>query len=527
MSKFERKISRVPQKKIDDVCELFVKYRGRELEKLAVEMRERGWEKFSQSVLHNKIHTRQPGWIQRLRLVELLSDEDREALNQRRTRRGFKTWLHWASPQLTWSLKFQTEICTQLDRVKRGDIKRLMLFLPPRHGKSEMVTVRYAVWRLLVEPETNIVIGSYNQRLANRFSLRAKRIAGGAGLKFGEARERLQRADEWETEAGGGVKAVGVGAGITGFGADLVIIDDPVKSREEAESANNRERIWDWYNDDICTRLEPEGAVILIQTRWHVDDLAGRLLQRAKNGGEQWDVISLPALAEDDDPIGRTEGDALWPKRFSATQLQQKRVQMGSYSFDALYQQRPIPRDGAHFKRSWFAGKVIDEAPRGLRWFRGYDLAVSTRTSADHTASFRIALDVKGNLYIADGFRKRIEFPEQRRYIIERIREERNTTHGIEAALHGKAFVQELMRDEGLVNRNFKAIRVDTDKFTRALSWQSRAEAGKVYLVRGPWNDAFLDELCSFPDGRHDDQVDAVSLAVQMAAQRPKGTYGF
>ncbi|MGB5015530.1 MAG: phage terminase large subunit, partial [Pyrinomonadaceae bacterium] len=414
-----------------------------------------------------------------------------------------------------------------LHRISRGKCKRLMIFLPPRHGKSEMVTVRYAVWRLLFEPATNIVIGSYNQRLANRFSLRAKRIAAGAGLRTGEARERLQRADEWENESGGGVKAVGVGAGITGFGADLVIIDDPVKSREEAESANNRERIWDWYNDDICTRLEPEGAVIVIQTRWHVDDLAGRLLQRMKNGGEQWEVISLPALAEDHDPIGRPEGDALWPKRFTAKQLREKQVQMGSYSFEALYQQRPVPRDGAHFKRSWFAGKVIDDAPRGLRWFRGYDLAVSTRTSADYTASFRVAMDTKGNIYIADGFRKRIEFPEQRRYIIERIREERNTTHGIESALHGKAFVQDLMRDERLVNRNFKAITVDNDKFTRALSWQSRAEAGKVLLVRGPWNEGFLDELCSFPDGKHDDQVDAVSLAVQMMAQRPKGTFGF
>ncbi len=439
----------------------------------------------------------------------------------------FDALLKKLSPQMTWTEQFQLAIREQLERLSNKEIDRLMIFLPPRHGKSELVTVRYAAWRLLADPKMNIVIGSYNQRLANRFSIKARRVAHEGGLDCGDPRQRLRKADEWETVLGGGVKAVGVGAGITGFGADLVIIDDPVKSRAEVESETYRERLWDWYNDDICTRLEPNGAVILIQTRWHVDDLAGRLLQRMKNGGEEWEVINLPALAEADDPIGRAEGVALWPKRFSAEQLRGKQVQMGSYSFDALYQQRPMPRDGAHFKRSWFDGKIVDAPPHGLRWYRGYDLAVSTRTSADYTASFRIAIDVKGNIYIADGFRKRIEFPEQRRYIVERIREEGNTTHGIEAALHGKAFVQELMRDERLVNRNFKAIHVDTDKFTRALSWQSRAEAGKVYLVRASWNEEFLDELCSFPDGKHDDQVDAVSLAVQMMSLRPTGTYGF
>lgn len=180
-----------------------------------------------------------------------------------------------------------------MGRVTSGEVKRLMLFVPPRHGKSELVTVRYALWRLLREPRMNVIIASYNQKLANRFSRKMKNLA--AGLELSRS---AYGAAEWETAAGGGVKAVGVGAGITGFGGDLVVIDDPVKSRREANSPVFRERVWDWYRDDIHTRLEPGAAVILIQTRWHDDDLAGRLLKDAEDGGEKWEVVRLPALAE-------------------------------------------------------------------------------------------------------------------------------------------------------------------------------------------------------------------------------------
>ena len=169
------------------------------------------------------------------------------------------------------------------------------------------------------------------------------------------------------------------------------------------------------------------------------------------------------------------------------------------------------------FKLSWFiSDRLLAKAPDGLRWVRGYDLAVSTKTSADYTASFRCAFDLQGNLYIAEGFRKRIEYPEQRRYVVERMLSERNTTHGIEKALHGQAFVQELRRMPELRRVPLRANRLDTDKYTRALAWANLAEEGKVYLVRGPWITDFLDELCRFTGkgDTHDDQVDAVSLAV-------------
>ena len=195
------------------------------------------------------------------------------------------------------------------------------------------------------------------------------------------------------------------------------------------------------------------------------------------------------------------------------------RRRQGELSFAALYQQSPVPAEGGVFKREWFAN-VVDHAPAGLDWKRGYDLAVSTKQTADYTASFRVAYDKDNNLYIDGGFRRRIGFPEQKRYIAERLTLERDTEHGIELALHGHAVMQELRRDIKVQGRRFKGVQVKGDKQTRALKWQSLAADGRLRLVRGPWVKAFVEEACSFPHGSHDDQIDAVSLAVSMHDNR-------
>ncbi len=432
----------------------------------------------------------------------------------------FPVWLAEVSPTWQWNWQHQLFLYEKLSLVTSGDCNRLMIFMPPRHGKSETVTVHYSAYRLVKNPLMNVIIGCYNQKLANRFSRKIRRIAVN---RLDLSKER-KAAEEWETAAGGGVRAVGVGAGVTGFGAGLILIDDPVKSRAEAESANQRDRVWDWFNDDIYTRLEPGGTIVLIQTRWHEDDLAGRLIREMKEGGEKWKIISLPALAEpasageaelEAEGYPREEGEPLCPERFDRAALLKIQKKLGSYSFAALYQQRPVPLDGGLFKRAWFR-RLIDKAPDGLQWARGYDLAVSIKTSADYTASFRCAFDKEGNLIIADGYRGRIEFPEQRKFLIEKMLAEKNTRHGIEKALHGQAFVQELRRVAEIRHVPLKDVKVDGDKFTRALAWANLAEEGRVILVRGAWNDEFLDEVCQFPGGQHDDQVDAVSLAVRM-----------
>lgn len=431
----------------------------------------------------------------------------------------FNEWIDRDNGRLDWRTKHHIYLYQMLEKVTFGETKRLMIFMPPRHSKSETVTIRYVAWRLLRDPRSNIVIGSYNQKLANRFSKRVRSIID----ECGELSETSRAADEWQTRHGGGLKAVGAGAGITGFGADLIVIDDPVKNRAEAESLRRRDNTWDWFSDDIYTRLEPDAPVILIQTRWHEDDLAGRLIEQMANGGEQWQVVKLPAIAGEDDPLGRAFGEPLWPDRFDTEHLERIRAQQGSYSFSALYQQEPMPADDGLFQRKWFS-QIVKQAPLGLRWVRGYDLAVSTKETADRTASFRCALDADGNLYIADGYCGRIDYPAQRRYVLDRLTRERETLHCVESALHGKALVQDIRSTAKKSGGRLIDVRPSKDKVTRALRWSPIAESGKLRLVAGPWINAFIDEACSFPAGTHDDQIDAVSIAVD-ALMKKRGKF--
>ncbi|MBX7061105.1 MAG: phage terminase large subunit [Pyrinomonadaceae bacterium] len=444
-------------------------------------------------------------------------DQVKKPVARKRVNKEFAVWLKGSGPtKWKWDLPHQRYICEKLDKVTSGETKRMMVFMPPRHGKSELVTIRYAAWRIARDPKLNIILASYNQKLANRFSRRVRRLVE----QYVPMADDRKAADEWETMAGGGMRAVGVGGGITGFGAGLVIIDDPVKNRAEAESRVRRDNASLWFNDDIYTRLEPEAPIILIQTRWHEDDLAGRLI-REMDEGETWDVINLPALAEADDPLGRPPGEPLWPERFSAARLAATHRRQGSYSFEALYQQRPIPRSGGLFKREWFT-RIVERAPAGLTWARGYDLAISQDTRADYTASFRCAFGPGGILYIADGFRQRLTYTQQRKFIAERIASEPKTLHGVESALHGQALVQDLIASGACRGKPLRSVRVTEDKWTRAHTWAPIAEVGSVVLVEGSWIKEFVDEACAFPASPHDDQVDAVSLAVSMLAARDR-----
>lgn len=424
-------------------------------------------------------------------------------------------WLQSVTPRWTWTWPYQRAMQAALERVTAGELKRVMFFLPPRHTKSETVTVRYPVYRLERDPTCKIIVGAYNQFLANKFSRKARRLAEG---RLAIAGDRAA-VEEWETPAGGGLRAVGVGGGVTGQGGDLILIDDPVKNREEAESATYRDRVWDWYTDDLYTRLEPNGAIILIMTRWHVDDLAGRLLAAQDAGGEAWHVVSFPALAEPDDPLGRAVGEALCPARYDEEALARIRAALGELAFASLYQQRPVPAEGALFKRAQFTVEPPLAVPPGLQWARLWDLAASTRASADYTASAAVALDPKGDLWVRDMLWGRWEWPDVEAAIIAAMLAEPNTRHGVEKALHGLAAVQDLRRKPQIAHIALRAVDVDKDKYSRALAWSTRT----VHLVAGAWVEGFLAEVLAFPFAPHDDRVDTVSGGVQMLAQAAPG----
>jgi predicted phage terminase large subunit-like protein len=285
---------------------------------------------------------------------------------------------------------------------------------------------------------------------------------------------------------------------------NCLIIDDPLKSREEADSKLIRDKLWDWYASTAYTRLMPGGAVVLVQTRWHEDDLAGRLL----NGHEKWDTITLPALAEPMDALGRNVGEALWPEQYDVQALQTIRQTIGEREFVALYQQRPSALEGAMFKREWLHRA---KAPRaGMRIAMGVDLALSTKTSADYTAIVVIGRDEFGKLYILDAVRERVDFPGALRLIRDVADKWKPRAIAIEQVAFQAVVVQELLRQTTLP---IKGVTPDKDKVTRAQPLALRYEQGLVFHEDLPsW---FEDELLSFPQGAHDDGVDAAAYAYQ------------
>jgi predicted phage terminase large subunit-like protein len=456
-----------------------------------------------------------------MRMVRRWPQADQEALltiQSERARSSFGDWLREVSPDMTWDAPHLAHIRVMLARVTRGEIDRLMLFVPPRHGKSEMATVRYPVWRMERDPTLTVIVGAYNKALADNFSRKSRRIAR---ERFAIDDER-KAADEWQTPQGGVFRAAGVGTGVTGKGAKLVVIDDPVKSREEANSPAYRERVWNWYRDDLYTRLEPGGAIILIMTRWHEDDLAGRIL--ASEDAASWTVVTLPAEAEVDDPLGREPGAALWPGRFDVDDLARIRRVLGTASYTALYQQRPMPAEGGMFRRDWF--EVVQAAPATARRVRYWDKA-GTEGDGDYTAGVLMAVDGDGVYYVCDVARGQWSAL-QRERVIRQTAERDGAAVPVwveqEPGSGGKESAQATIR--ALAGFTVRAERVTGDKATRAMPLAAQCEARNVKLVRGAWNGAFLDELTVFPQGKHDDQVDALSGAFAKLA-RPQPRAGF
>lgn len=426
----------------------------------------------------------------------------------------FAGWLPAISPSMRWDWEHIVHIRKHLERVAAGDIDRLILTVPPRHGKSELTTVRFPTWLLEEDPTRTVIIGAYSQTLANKFSRKARSIA----RRRIELNAERTAVDDWETAVGGGLRAAGVGAGVTGMGGQYIIIDDPVKNREEANSQTYRDKVWDWYRDDLYTRLEPSGAIVLIMTRWHEDDLAGRLL--ADTEGDTWTVVNLPALAEEDDPLGRSVGDALCPDRYDVPALQRIQGVLGR-SFSALFQQRPTAAEGEFFQRSWF--EIVGAVPAGSTFCRFWDKA-GTANDGDYTAGVLMAKAPDGLFYVVDVVKGQWSSGARERMMRQTAELDRDAYGHVSIGIEqepgsgGKdsaaASVRNLAGFSAFVERS------TGDKATRAEPFQAQAEVGNVRLVRGAWIPAYLDELTSFPQGSNDDQVDGSSGAFNRLTKR-------
>lgn len=403
-------------------------------------------------------------------------------------------------------------IAEKLQAVEQGQIKRLMVFAPPRHGKSEIVSRRFPAWYLGRNPGRQFIGASYGADLASDFGRDVRNIVGSSefsalfhGVSLAEDSAARNR---WHTNAGGSYLGAGVGSAITGRGAHLLCIDDPTKDREAAESATIREATWNWYTAVAYTRLMPGGAIVLTTTRWHSDDLAGRLLEQMAAGGDQWDVLSLPAIDE--------AGEALWPEAYDAAALRQIRAAIGERDFAALYQQTPTVAEGAIFAVEQIAIRDIPPAGRG-QWVRAWDLAATAATGGrnpDWTCGVLLHIAPDNRLTVCDVVRFRAAPEGVEKGIVETANKDgRRVTVSIpqDPGAAGKSQSEYLARQ--LLGFTVRTSRETGSKATRAMPVASQANSGNLSICRGPWNRAFLEELRGFPNSPHDDQVDALSRA--------------
>lgn len=401
-------------------------------------------------------------------------------------------------------------IADALHQVELGNIKRLMIFTPPRHGKSELVSRRWPARYLGMFPNRQFIGASYGQELAGDFGRDVRNII--ASQEYRRLYPNVSLATDssakgkWHTNKGGVYISAGVGVGITGRGADVLSIDDPIKDRAEAESPTIRESIWNWYTSTAYTRLMPGGAVVLTQTRWHEDDLAGRLLTKMAEGGQQWHIINLPAINED--------GTALWPERYSLEDFAAIRSN-GERDWQALYMQDPRPLEGGLFKTAQLS--ILDAAPAGSNVVRAWDLAATAQAGTndpDWTVGVKMLRTSEGRFVILDMVRMR-GGPEQVQAAV------MNT-----AAQDGRACPVYLAQDPGQAGKSqildftrrlagwrVLSERVTGDKSTRAAPLAAQVNVGNVSLVKAPWNMTMIEELRGFPSAKHDDIVDAAADA--------------
>ncbi|MBK8006769.1 MAG: phage terminase large subunit [Gemmatimonadetes bacterium] len=445
------------------------------------------------------------------------------ALLALRRRRGlvavpatYAEWLATARAEYDWSARHFQRMQEALDQVTAGTLRRVMFQIPIRHGKTEHNTLGYGAYRLLRDPRTRLLLGTYNQKQANKFSRGIKRLAEANGLALSKGRDA---AEEWETPQGGGVRAVGAGAGVASVNADLILIDDPIGSRDDAESQAKRDQVWDWVTNDLLARCEPHTAVLFTMSRWHQDDPAGRL--RDGQAGT-WHVLDLPARAEPGDTLGRAEHEPLWPALRGEAWLDEKRVELTEYGFASLLQGRPRPREGGMFKWSWWG--LLDAVPAVGRMVRYWDLAGTEPRGGSHDPDFSagalLCRMTDGRTAIVDVARMRKSIAARDADLLAIARADLAAYPGrvrwwieTEAGIAGAERTQQLVRQLQNVGMPVTTEHPTGKKIHRAEPLASKAEAGNIVLCPGEWRDAFRAEAADFPNGKHDDQVDAAAGA--------------
>lgn len=444
------------------------------------------------------------------------------------SKRSYRDYIKYVHHGMYEHFRHTDLICESLQPIAEGQSKKIMIFLPPRHGKSMTVTESFPSYFIGRNPNKRVITTAYGDSLARKFGRMNKQKVQEFGYPLFEVELSYDNAsnNNWSLEGyRGGMISTGIGGAITGEGADLLIIDDPFKNREEANSKTIRDKVWDEWQNTLLTRLHKGASVILIMTRWHQDDIAGRLLDQE---AEDWEIINLPALAEGEhDLLNRKRDEPLCPELgFDEEWAVQKQKEVGSLVWAALYQQRPSPAGGGIFKRSHFRYFIekdgffilLDEEGNrqqwrmdSCRWFQTIDTAMKKTQGSDFTAIGTFILTPDKNLLIYDIYRDRLEVPDQWPLIKQyRQKWSRIAYQAVEDKASGIGLIQQARRE----GRPLKVLKADVDKVTRAFHISVMYENGMVYHKQNAsWLGQMEEELLQFPNGANDDVVDICSYA--------------
>ena len=446
--------------------------------------------------------------------------------------------------QVGW---FNTTIANALMQfyydVMDGKQPRLMIFAPPRSGKSELFSRAFPAWAFGKNPNLQMIASSYSSDLSTRMNRDVQRIMMSdtyadifPETKLNSKRvvtatqNALRNSEIFEIVGhAGAYRSAGVGGGITGMGADISIIDDPIKDAAEANSATFRDRVWDWYVTTLYTRLSPKSGVLLGMTRWHEDDLAGRLIKEIENGGDKWQILSFPAIAERDEEH-RKEGEVLHPERYDIERYLKIKNTIGSYAWTALYQQRPTTKGGEIIKGAWF--KRFDVLPRLTRVGVFMDTAQKTGEQNDYSVLLLAGLGIDGAVYLIDLKRGKWDAVElentTKDFYVKHKPAYAGVVFYIEDKSSGTGLIQKIKREN---NIPVKAVTPQKDKYTRVLDVVGYIESGYVNLPSsGAWVNDFIDECEKFTATNshlHDDQVDTLTMAISEFKNKPSGIWGY
>ena len=432
-----------------------------------------------------------------------------ELLARREAKESFARWLSYRKASFKPALHHELMIA-ELEKIESGENNRLMLLLPPGSAKSTYGSVEFPTWYMGRNPENSVIAASNTTDLAERFSRRVRNLCSEKNFRLVfecGVSEDYAGAGKWETDRGGEYYAAGVGAAIAGRRADLAIIDDPTKSREDADSERSRDKQWEWYVNDLLTRLKPDAAIILIMTRWHELDLGGRILERER---DRWKVIKIPMEAEEDDPLGREVGERLWKEWYTESMLEL--AKQDTRSWWALYQQNPHSEEGDYFKADWFHD--YSEAPKGMKIYGASDYAVTDGTG-DYTEHGICGVDASGNLYLLDWWRGQKSADVWIDKMADLIEKWQPVCWFGEAGPIRRSvepFMMKRLSERGAFCR-IEWLTSIHDKEARARGIQAFMAMGKMFWPKfAGWKSDVQGQMLKFPAGKHDDAVDVISL---------------